>query len=425
MSPKRKRIWFGIITAFIVAFGSMCISGAGQCKLHKDAKTETPMFSIPAGAAVIYSVRENLPLRERPASFSRVIAADPGGESAEVILKGRGVISSLSPSPDGKYIAFTFKRNVTSSSEEGYDRRAGPLWLLSLGDGRIIDISGPDTKARLVSKPPAFSQDGKLLAFGSEDGLINGTIRLFIYNIDKGELKTPTSLNQMTLGDNPPHFLVGDKEIVCAVKMFEGPNFGDFKLQMIAYDYSADTYRVITEFDKEDKVGVPIPSPDGKYIYYDYRKSVINHRAVMRILVEGGNPQTVFEEKYVLYFVDFIPDGNRALMSYHVQEYNARYVCIGDIETGATQLITGDDEDISIYSEAASETGLKYVSPDGKMILTYFHDLKYDFRDILVMDAEGGNRVNISNTALFDEDIATWMVIPEGIKIPAGGYEVE
>jgi len=424
MSSKRERIWLVITTICIVAFGLMGISGLSQCRLHKGAVAEPPMVPLPAGQAIIYSVHENFPLEYGPGSYSRLIIADPDGKAAQVVLRGKGVISRISPSPMGKYIAFTFKGVGGSSPEEGYNP-PGPVWLMSLEDGKIINISGSDARAQLVSKPPAFSQDGKLFAFGSEDGSINRTIRLFIYDIEKGELTTPSSLSQMTLEDNAPHFLLGESEIACNVKKFEGPNFGDFKRQMIAYDYGADTYRVITEFDKEDRVGVPLPGPDGKYIYYNYGKSGINHLGVRRVPVEGGKPEAVFEEKYVLYFADFIPDENKALMSYHIQEFNRRYVCVGDLETGRTKLITGDDEDISIFSEAASETGLKYVSPDGKMILTYFHDLQYDFRDIMVMDTEGGNRVNVSNTALFNEDIATWIVVPEGIEIPAGGYEVE
>ena len=424
MSSMRKRKWYGFVATFIITFALMSILGVGKCELKKETKTEAPGIALPPGQAVIYSVEEKFPLRSGPGSLSRIILADPKGTSAEVLLKGKGVISRLSPSPDGKYIAFTFKRVGPGSSQEGYERSEGRLWLLSIGDGRMTHISALDAKAGLVSKPPSFSSDGKVLAFSSEDGSVSRIVKLFIYDIAKGELTTPGCLSQLSLDDNAPHFLLGDKEIACNIKYLEGPSFTDTKYRMIAVDYAADTYRVITDFEKEDRVGVPLPGPDGKYIYYNYSK-LVNHLEVRRIPIEGGEPEKVFDEKYVLYLVDFIPEREKTLMSYHIQEFNRHYVCIGDLKTGRTQIITGDVEDFSIFSGTASETGLKYVSPDGKLILTYFHDLQYDFRDILVMDIEGGNRVNISNTALFDEDIATWIVIPVGVKIPVGGYEIE
>jgi hypothetical protein len=246
---------------------------------------------------------------------------------------------------------------------------------------------------------------------------------LFIYNIASGELVTPSALNMASLEEMPPQFLPGGKEIACGVKMYEEVrNPMDFRRLLIAYDVDKGTYRTIAEFDRKERIGVPIAGPDGKYIYFDFSSSewTYPHREVHRVPIDGGKHEMVFGEDYVLYIVDFIPAEGKALMSYHIQEFNRRYVCIGDLETGKTKLITGDGEDIELFMN----TGLKHLSPDGILFLTHYHDLTYDYHDVLVMDSEGGSRINISNTALFNEGWAAWIVLPEGIEIPEGGYEL-
>jgi hypothetical protein len=140
----------------------------------------------------------------------------------------------------------------------------------------------------------------------------------------------------------------------------------------------------------------------------------------MRVPIEGGEPETVFEEDYVLWLVDFIPDEGKALMSYCIQEGIKHYVCTGDLDSGRTELITGDDEDIELFIR----TGQKHLSPSGEMVLIHYHDVTYDYWDVMVMDTKGENRINISDTALFNEQLATWIVIPEGIEIPEGGYDI-
>ncbi len=412
---------FGPFTCFVtlVFFAAVTIIVTPGCNDEPRAADSVERRPLPAGVALIYPFNETTPLAfgESGIIKSRVIIADPRTGAKTLLFQGDGGISNFVQSPDGKYIAFD------RLMQTGKEPAPAVIYLMSLADGKIIDISSREEKAHRTFKPPSFSPDGRLIAFGAEEWP-SRQVRLYIYSIEDDVLSAPSAVSKgRTLDENGPRFTPDGKEILCTTKV-EGPTgyIGDFTRELIAYSVEDDSLRVLVEYDKDVRLGVPYIGPEKKYIYYEYTHADWStHRIVKRIPLEGGDDETVFEEEYVLYLGGFVPDAGLALLSYHIVEYQKRYVAVGDIATGEVRLITGDDEDIELFAT----TGIEHLSPDGDFLLVRYHDIAFDYWDIMVTDINAENRLNISETATYDEPYAAWIVIPEGITIPRDGYVLE
>jgi hypothetical protein len=404
----------------IISTALLCFISTG-CPGEKKETAEVEKTPLPPGVALIYPFHEVTPLAYGFGAVndvkSRIIIADPRTGEKLLFLRSDGAISNLVQSPDRKYIAFD--RLIPT------DENPSPAvaYLMDIEDGEILDISSREEKAHRTFRPPSFSPDSKLITFGAE-AWPSRQVRLFIYSMDDDTLYSPPEMGRgRTLDENGPKFTPDGTEILCTTKIeSESGYIGDFSREMIAYNVKEDTFRVLAAYEKDVRLGVPYIGPENKYIYFEYTHADwSNHRIVKRMPIEGGEEETVFEEEYVLYLCGFVPEESLALLSYHIVEFQKRYVAVGDIETGEVELITSDDEDIELFTNS----GIEHHSPDGGMILVRYHDITFDYWDIMVMDINAENRLNISVTATFDEPYAAWIVVPDGITVPAGGYEFE
>jgi Tol biopolymer transport system component len=406
----------GSNAAAFLLWSAMVFLGGLACTVSNNAVDFEGMADLPSGVGVVYPFTEDIPIASGGGKKTRVFIFYPHNGAKKLLLKAKGSIPYLSSSPEGGHIAFTFRKGELGAADQTF------VYLLSLRDGRLKEISSLDSRIYKRIPPLAFSPDGAMLAFAAETPYAGRQKRLFIYTLGDGTLHSPEALDSVTLDENPPQFAPTGREIACTIKYYKATGYlEDFERQLIAYDLGSGTYRVLAEFDMDSRLGVPYYGPGGQYIYFDYSHAAwTTHRVIKRVPVEGGEPETVFEEDYVLWLCGFVPDAGLALMSYIVQETMQRYIAIGELETGTVRLLTSGDEDIELFSG----NGLQHLSPDGKLILAHYHDRTFDYWDILAMDIDGGSRVNVSGTATVDEDYATWVVVPQGIKIPQGGYEV-
>ncbi len=405
----------GVGVTVISLFTVIVIIINPSCVGEEESPIAGETYTLPAGMAVVYPFIEQVPLIYPDAGkyVTRIFIADPKGGFKRLLLKMHGKTGILTPSSDGRYLAFV-KRQMDPESKDH-----SVVHIMLLEDGSMRNVSGLDPLAYRIFKPPDFSPDGKWLVFAAEDASARKQVRLFVYNLERNELTHPDAIdNTITLDDNPPQFSSNGKEVYCTIKYFESGPY-EFIRQLIAYDIESDTYRILAEFDMDSRLGVPIEGPRGEYIYFNYTHADwTNHLEVHRVPIEGGEPETVFDQQYVLYIVGFAPEAEVALMSYHIQETRKHFFATGNYEDGEVNLITGDDEDIALFPG----NGLQHLSPDGSLILTLYHDIDYDYEDIMVMDLNGENRYNVSDTATYNEGFAAWIEIPEGTKIPVGGY---
>jgi len=374
---------------------------------------------LPPGIAVIYPFSERDPYEYGATETwtSRVFIACPHGSYKKLLLKAKTKIDHVTASPDGKYLAIVRRQRSSGSKDRSI------VSLLSLVDGEHKDVSSFDPLAYRITKPVDFSPDGGMIVFSAEDASVRKFVRMFIYDMEDNELHKPEAFDHtMTLDDNPPQFASNGWEILCMIKHYETSPY-EYVRRLIAYDVNTDTYRELAEFSMDTKIGVPIEGPEGKYVYFDYIDlNWTNHRVVNRVPYDGGTPETIFEQQHVLYIVGFEPEEGKALLSYHIiRDTRQHYVATGNCEDGEVTLITKDEEDIKLFPG----DGIEHLSPDKSLILVHYHDLDYDYEDIMVMGLDGENRFNVSDTATHDEAYAIWIDVPEGLKIPVGGYVVD
>jgi len=100
------------------------------------------------------------------------------------ITDSRQVFTGMpSVSPDGKSIAFAGQENTGQK----YDQTKNSIWLVDEGG-----VAQPVESSRAQGRAPAWSPDGKQLAFESTRGSTNGLYSIFLINRDG------TGLTQIT-----------------------------------------------------------------------------------------------------------------------------------------------------------------------------------------------------------------------------------
>lgn len=172
--------------------------------------------------------------------------ADANGGGGKVAVSGGG-ICCYSWSPDGQWIAYT--DSINSNKPTGPLKKVKVDTAFNYGNQNIIDLG-------VKGLAPAFSPDGKQIAFGG--CLTNSsTCGIFVISADGG---TPRVLTQ-DYGGNPHWSPKGDKIVYHAGVANEGRN------QVFVVDADGKNKKQLTTSTRGND-GQPIFSRDGTRIFY-------------------------------------------------------------------------------------------------------------------------------------------------------------
>ena len=237
---------------------------------------------------------------------------------------------------DGRDVYNEWKSHIKSD----YEKRVSRIKENKI-EGRIIENLG------FANYYPAFSPDGKKIAYISNQDYDYGTAGLMIYDIEKGTSKSimgpvgssfswspdgkkilfskrnPLNLNHITVYDLYEYDLKKDEEKkLSSFRRAYYPSYskdgskivyivnGDGTLNLEMADSQGNNPQILTFFDNGEQVFNPKFSPDGKKIYFDYAFETNRDIAVLDL--ETKKIDYVFEDPDVdTRTASFSPDGSK------------------------------------------------------------------------------------------------------------------
>ncbi len=324
----------------------------------------TPMMVVVGAQAQIAFTSD----RDRNAE---IYVMDADGKNQRNITNHPDRDSVPSWSPDGKRIAFTSKR-------DGHpDRRPG--WITS--EIYVMDADGGNQQ-NITNHPnsdlsPAWSPDGKRIAFGSDrDEILDihgfPTYEIYVMDADGGN---PQNVTNNRHDDWVPSWSPDGKRIVF-ISYREGHFIGDFELitsEIYVMDADGGNQQRLTENRKND--WSPSWSPDGtRIVFSSDRKGDFINNEIYVMDADGKNQQRLTENRHEDGAPSWSPDGKRIVFVSDREGNHEIYVM--DTDGGNLQNLTnnpGGDFGPAWFGDAFA------VAPAGKKI-TMWGRLKYGDR---------------------------------------------
>lgn len=346
-----------------------------------------------------------------PGRVANVLIADPRGNRKEVLFRYHGFIFHLVPSPKGDKIAFV-------GSGLRFDKReARDVFLYDIKSNRYSNISEAGNFSRAVKGAPIFTPDGKILLFLSQSMIGEGQFNVFKYELESGKLG---GLYTDPLEDIPLTLMPDGKHCVAVRRIPEAFSSFEYLSINIATGQAKSIYR----FDYVTKVGPAFFDPSSSTIYCD-RKPIdpgsiltvgIRSRETVAIDLESGKEKVLFDPSKVTYVYQIFTakDGDSWLLLRRQEEIESEEtpmsrICIARIDGSDFKYLTGTEARSYLLPPPSN---IPPISPDNSLLFFYRQDPIFLNEDIWVMEPDGKNPVNISNTAGYPEGSAGWIVIP-------------
>lgn len=252
---------------------------------------------------------------------------------------------------------------------------------------------------------PVWSPDGTKIAFISNR---NYTFALYVMNADGSNAQHVAEVLEPGEPAWSPH---GDK-IAFSAGM-RGTFFEPNKLYTDIYIVNVDGSGLTQLTRDSGRNGSPTWSPDGKQIAFTSNRDTDGKAKIWVMNADGSNQREIPNSNidkgstFPNIQLAWSPDGTKILFTH----YRA---CPGDLEVAIhvmnadgnnTRLLTNDPNSCGVYSSPR-------WSPDGTKIVTSFsphaRNDNTHAKQIIVMNADGGNPINISNRGQFHTGQSTF-----------------
>lgn len=372
---------------------------------------QTPLFETP-GLHLLYTVNDPRSVAFGSSRAAHILIAEPDGSRREVLFAFPGFVFHTVPSPTGDKIAFV----AAVRGQDGREERH--LFLYDIAGQSYVDVSAPGFYSRDVQTAPIFTSDGRNVIFISKRSPETGIFNIFKCEADSGRVG---GLYTEPVEDVPLGILPDGIHCIAVRRVQNTPS----SLEYISIDVNTGASEVLIRFDNVTKVGPPHPSPDGSRIYCDIKPSEENpsnpfaapSRQVLSVDPVSGERTILLDPNTVTYLYQLFTteDGTEQLLLRRQETIEGE-----DTPMSRIAVTAADGSGFTYLTDTSARSyllpppsNIPPISPDFSLLFFYRQDPVFEHEDIWVMNIDGSDPVNISNTAGYNEGSAGWIVIPE------------
>ena len=288
-------------------------------------------------------------------STGGVYVVSPLGGSERRLGDFRAGFSQLSWSPDGRFVA---ARRARAAGETA--REASGIYLLPADGGAPRSLTTPPDPG--WDKHPAFSPEGRRLAYAACEGLVTPDCHVSVLELDS-ELRPVASARKLSREGGPVHGLAWTRDGRSVVYSRSGMSLEGRGMGASLWRVRADG-RTPEQRIESIPPGAYAPATTkarDRLLFVHDRSDIDFYR-----FSESGAPEPVIASSSVDYGPRISPDGRRIAFESWRAGTTYKEIWLSDIDgSHAVQLahVTDDRE------SPAAGTGAPYWSPDGKYVV--------------------------------------------------------
>jgi len=403
-----RRNFRNLISILVLIISVSVISCADEEEIVETV--ESSIIDTPA-LYLLYTVNDPLTGTIGVSPVARVLIATIDGTSREILFEYPGHIFHIAPSPSGTHVAFV----ATARGDDGHQERH--FFLYDISEKTTFDSSESGFYSRWVETGPLFSPDGAFALFLSKPSSSSEDLNIFRCDVASGEIQ---GIYTEPVEDIPLE-LTPDGQSVIAVR--RDPDSPD-AYEYIAVNIETAETTLIHRIEGMTRVGPGIIDDRGEYLYCDVKIfeetagtfGGSRSRQVYSINLSNGEEIRILEIDTVSYVYQYYRDrdGNGRLLLRRQEVVEGEETPMSRIATCLTdgtdfQYLT--DTDARSYLVGPPPKNVRHISPDGTLLFFYRQDPVFENEDIWIMNIDGTDAHNISNTAGYAEGSAGWLVI--------------
>jgi Tol biopolymer transport system component len=263
--------------------------------------------------------------------------------------------SQLAWSPDGRYVAARRMRGAGETARE-----ASGIHLVPVDGGEPRPLTTPPQPG--WDRHPAFSPDGRRLAYAACDGLVTPPCHVYVLELDE-QLRPSAAARRVSQEPGPLHGLAWTRDGRWIVYARSGMSFEGRGM-------SASLWRVRADGrSREQRIEsippgayAPTTTPARDRLLFVHDRSDIDFYR----FTESGAPEPVIASSSVDYGPRISPDGRRIAFESWRAGTTYKEIWLSDIDgSNALQLTHVTDD----RNSPAAGTGAPYWSPDGQFVV--------------------------------------------------------
>ncbi|PYS90145.1 MAG: hypothetical protein DMF64_15745 [Acidobacteria bacterium] len=351
-------------------------TGGEPVRLTNGERGESAPQWSPDGTRIAFLANRDAPNPSAPsAPRNQIWLISARGGEAEKLTDEEATVTQFRWSPDGRQIAYIVRDTPKDKAERDKQKKEkfdaivvdsnfiySHIWAINLADHKKRRV----TDGTFTASDPQWSPDGTQLAFvagkmGAQESSFTDISEdrntdIYVVQATGGQAR---QLTNNPGSDEAPRWSRDGKQL--AYLASTDPMSWAEKTDLMLLDVGGDTPRNLTGAYEDSINGPPKWSPDGQTLYAAGATGVYGQ--LLRIALNGGAPQPVFESRGAYNAVDLSADGQMLAFAFNDAKAPSN-IWIANASGQDAKQLTFFNPQVKEFTLADTEV-TKWTAPDG------------------------------------------------------------